>query len=129
VVVLGTAALVGWALQSRSLTDLGTASSLKANTALCLVALGIAVLLMGTERQRLRTVLEVAAAVVATATILEHARARSLGIDELLFDDRFSPIGAAGRASEARISCSFSRHPCPTSKYRQATKPCLPMTV
>ena len=98
-VALGVAALVGWALERRALTDLGTASSLKANTALCLVALGTAVMLMGTDRQRLRTVLEVAAAVVATATILEHARGRSLGIDELLFDDRFSPVGAAGRMS------------------------------
>ena len=88
-----------WALQRRTLTDLGTASSLKANSAICLIALGAAVMLMGTDHQRLRTVLEFAAAVVATATIVEHLRSRSLGIDELLFDDRFSPIGAAGRMS------------------------------
>jgi PAS domain S-box-containing protein len=99
VVALGVVALVGWALERRALTELGTASSLKANSAICLIALGAAVMLMGTDHQRLRTVLEFAAAVVATATIVEHLRSRSLGIDELLFDDRFSPIGAAGRMS------------------------------
>jgi PAS domain S-box-containing protein len=99
VVALGAIALVGWALERRRLTELGfSSSSLKVNTALCFVALGVAVMLRGTERQRLRTILEVAAGVIAVATIVEIARGTSAGIDELLFDDPFSP-GAAGRMS------------------------------
>ena len=71
-VALGAIALVGWALERRRLTELGFgSSSLKANTALCFIALGVAVMLRGTERQRLRTVLEAAAGVIAVATIVE----------------------------------------------------------
>jgi PAS domain S-box-containing protein len=99
VVALGLATLVGWALDRRTLTDYGTVSTLKANSAICLVLLGTAVILMRTPRQRMRTVLEIVAAVIACATIAEHARSRSLGIDTLLFDDRFSPGGAVGRMS------------------------------
>jgi PAS domain S-box-containing protein len=100
VVALGLAALVGWAIERRALTELGfDSSSLKVNTALCFVALGTSVLLRGTERQRLRTVLEAATGVIAVATIVENVRGVSLGIDELLFDDPFSPASGAGRMS------------------------------
>ena len=98
-VALGAIALVGWALERRRLTELGFgSSSLKVNTALCFVALGVAVMLRGTERQRLRTVLEVVAGVIAVATIVETLHGATPGIDELLFDDPFSPAGA-GRMS------------------------------
>ena len=99
-VALGVVALVGWALEIRALTQVfAGSSSLKANTALCFVALGTAVALRGTERQRLRTMLEAAAGIVALATTVEHAQAVSAGIDQLLFTDRFDPAGAVGRMS------------------------------
>ena len=99
-VALGVVALVGWALGLRALTELfAGSSSLKANTALCFVALGTAVVLRGTERQRIRTVLEVAAAVVAVTTTVEHAKGVSAGIDQLLFPDPFDPADAVGRMS------------------------------
>ena len=99
-VALGAIALVGWALERRRLTELGFgSSSLKVNTALCFVALGVAVMLRGTERQRLRTILEVVAGVIAVVTIVEVLRGTPPDIDELLFDDPFSPAGAAGRMS------------------------------
>ena len=97
---IGLVALAGWALEREALTTLVPGSSpLKVNTALCLLALGSAAAIRGTERERLRTVLEVAAALLATATLVEHVRGTSLGIDELLVDDRFSPAGSSGRMS------------------------------
>jgi PAS domain S-box-containing protein len=100
VVALGLVALAGWALDRRALTELGFGSAtLKANTAACFVLLGTAVALRATDRQRLRTVLEAAAGVVAVTTIAESLRGTSAVIDEVLFDDRFSPAGAAGRMS------------------------------
>ena len=56
-------------------------------------------MLRGTERQRLRTILEVVAGVIAVVTIVEVLRGTPPDIDELLFDDPFSPAGAAGRMS------------------------------
>ena len=106
-VALGAIALVGWALERRRLTELGFgSSSLKVNTALCFVALGVAVMLRGTERQRLRNVLEVVAGVIAVVTIVETLHGATPGIDELLFDDPFSPAGAPGACRSARRSHS-----------------------
>ena len=100
VVALGLVALLGWALERRALTELGLGfGSLKANTGVCFVLLGGAVALRGTEHQRLRTVLEAAAGLVAVTTILENLRGTSGWIDQALFDDRFSPADAAGRMS------------------------------
>jgi PAS domain S-box-containing protein len=100
VVALGVVALAGWAFEIRALTEVfAGSSSLKANTALCFVALGTAVVLRGTERQRLRTLLEAGAGIVAVATIVGHAQGVSTGIDQLLFTDRFDPAGAVGRIS------------------------------
>ena len=60
VVAVGLVALLGWALERRTLTQLGVggSGSLKANTAVCFVFLGAAVALRGTDRQRLRTVVQ-----------------------------------------------------------------------
>jgi signal transduction histidine kinase len=100
VAALGLVALAGWTFDREVLTELVSGSPpLKVNTALCFVALGTAVVLRPTGRERLRTVLAAGAASVAAATLVEHSWSRSLGIDELLFDDRFSPAGSAGRMS------------------------------
>lgn len=98
VVALGALSLVGWAVESESLTRLFVSpSTLKPNTALCLVLLGTAVVLRATPHQRARTVLESSACAIAAATVFEHLRGTSLGIDELLFDDPFTTSGPPGR--------------------------------
>jgi PAS domain S-box-containing protein len=100
VAALGVVTLVGWALERESLTRLfGGSTSLKVNTAICLVALGAAVLVGGRAQQRHRTVLELAAGIIAVATVFEHARGVSFGIDELLLDDPSSTGADPGRMS------------------------------
>jgi PAS domain S-box-containing protein len=99
VAALGVVSLVGWALEREPLTRLvGGSASLKVNTAICFALLGWAVVVDGRERQRVRTVLEVAAGAIAVATLFEHLHG-SLGIDELLLDDPFTTAGAPGRMS------------------------------
>ena len=96
VVALGVVSLVGWALEREELARLYVSpATLKVNTALCLVALGAATMLRASPRQKLRTLLESAAWIVAVATIFEHVKGTSLGIDELVFDDPFATTGAA----------------------------------
>lgn len=100
VVALGLVTLAGWALEREALIEvLPGSTSLKVNTTLCFVALGTAAMLRGTDRQRLRTILEVTAAIVTAATIAEHVWDTRIGIDELLFDDPFATTGAPGRMS------------------------------
>jgi PAS domain S-box-containing protein len=99
-VALGVAVLVGWATEDDALTRIVPGStSLKVNTALCLVLLGTATAIRQTRHERLRTVLEVAAALIAAATLFEHLRDLSLGLDELVFDDPFSRGPTPGRMS------------------------------
>ena len=98
VVGLGVVSLVGWALEREELTQLYISpDTLKVNTALCLVALGVAAMLRASPRQRLRTVLESAAWIAAVASIFEHVKGTSLGIDELVFDDPFAAGGPPGQ--------------------------------
>ena len=101
VVALGCVTLVGWAIESRALTEVfeGQDASLKANTAICLVLLGLAVVLRETPHQRPRTILEVTAGVIAFATAFEYLRDLPFGIDELVFDDPFTTAEPAGRMS------------------------------
>ena len=100
VALLGAVALVGWGTERESLTRLlDGSSSLKVNTAVCFVLLGLAVALRGRVQEGLRTVLAAVAGVVAAATVVEHVRHVSLGLDELLLDDPFSATGAPGRMS------------------------------
>jgi PAS domain S-box-containing protein len=100
VVTLGAVALAGWALEREALAEVVPGSTtLTVNTALCFVALGIAAMLRGTDRERLRTVLEVVVAAVAGATIVEHVWGTPLGIDELLLDDPFGTTVESGRMS------------------------------
>ena len=100
VAALGLFTVVGWALERESWTRLlGGSASLMVNTAICLVVLGVAVTLGGRGMRRHRAVLELAAGIIAVATIFEHARATSIGIDELVFDDPFSAGAYPGRMS------------------------------
>jgi PAS domain S-box-containing protein len=97
---LGLAVLVGWSIEDEALTRIVPGSTpLKVNTALCLVLLGTAGALRRTRHERLRTVLAVAGALIAAATLVEHLRGRSLGLDELVLDDPFSAGGTPGRMS------------------------------
>lgn len=100
VILLGVTPLVGWIREADALTRLLLGSAtINVNTALCFVALGLAAWLRGSEHQRVRTVLESAAWIVATATVYEHLAGRSLGIDELLLDDPITQVGTPGRPS------------------------------
>ena len=83
VVALGCVTLVGWAIESRAMTEVfeGQDASLKANTAICLVLLGLAVVLRETPHQRPRTILEVTAGVIAFATAFEYLRDLPFGIE------------------------------------------------
>ena len=59
-VALGVVVLVGWTIENEALTRIVPGStSLKVNTALCLVFLGTACVIRRTHHERLRTVLEV----------------------------------------------------------------------
>jgi len=98
-VALGVVVLVGWTIENEALTRIVPGStSLKVNTALCLVFLGTACVIRRTHHERLRTVLEVTAALIAAATLFEHLRHFSLGFDELVLDDPFS-TATPGRMS------------------------------
>ena len=98
VVALGAVPLLGWVLESKPLTQLFVSpSTMKVNTALCLVALGIGVVLRSSSRDRLRTALVFAAWMVALAAIVEHLADVSLGINELLLDDPFTTAGEPGQ--------------------------------
>lgn len=99
-VALGLVTLVGWAIEHEALTRIVPGSTpMKVNTALCLVALGTACVLRRTGHERLRTMLAVAAALLAVASLVEHLRSHSLGLDELVFDDPFSAGSTPGRMS------------------------------
>ena len=110
VVLLGLTALLGWVVEEDALTTLFLgAATIKVNTALCFIALGLAGWLRGTDRQRTRTVLESAAWIVAIATTYEHLSGRSLGIDELILDDPITQDGTPGRPSlGAALALAFT---------------------
>lgn len=86
---LGGVVLAGWWFGLGGLTHvLPGLPTMKANTALMFVLLGTAVgLAAGRRARRVTLLLAVAAAVIATLTLLEYAAGRSLGIDTLLARD------------------------------------------
>ncbi len=116
-VLIGTTVLLGWTLSLPTLkTVLPGLTTMKANTALGLVAAGAGVLLVprtdGTGAVRWRTLLASATGVLSfllgALTLLEYISGSPLGLDELLFADpnttsppypgRMSPATAAGLA-------------------------------
>lgn len=96
--------LIGWALQIDLLTTLLTGlSSMKANTALCFLFLGLALYLQteGSWRRTLSVALTIFVLSISLLTLLEIAFSQDFGIDQLLFADQSSSIAttAPGRMS------------------------------
>jgi PAS domain S-box-containing protein len=92
-VLVGLACLLGWILDIRTLTSLVPgAVEMKANTALCFVLCGIALMLLAghssTSVEGAARAAAVFAACIGVATLGEYLFGWQLGIDELLFHDR-----------------------------------------
>jgi signal transduction histidine kinase/ActR/RegA family two-component response regulator len=107
VLVQGAVALAGWALEMESLK--GGAYSLgitiKANTAVCLVLLGAALILLSWERRRpfstwVGRACAAIPAAVGIATLSQHLFGWDLGIDQALFRET---AGLAATASPNRM--------------------------
>jgi PAS domain S-box-containing protein len=83
VAAVGLAVLLGWYGDVRSLTTVFPGyPPMRPNTAMALVALGIAAATL--DRRRLAAPLSAAAAALGAATLAEYVLGRSLGIDTLL---------------------------------------------
>ena len=101
VLVIGGTALLGWILGSESLRGAYAAGiTIKTNTALGLVALGLALLLQefdSNESPRTQAArwLGAFAALIAFATLVEHVAGVSLGIDQLFFKETAGAIATA----------------------------------
>jgi PAS domain S-box-containing protein len=105
VTAVGALVLLGWALNIELLTTLlpGLAS-MKANTALCFLFLGLALFLQSDEvpwRRRLSVSLTFIVLLISGLTLLEIIFSLNFGIDQLLFLDQSSSIttSAPGRMS------------------------------
>ncbi len=104
---LGGLALLGWTLGvdvMRSLVP-GTVT-MKPNTALCLIVIGLALaaLVPRYTRPRVRTAARIGAAAVAALSLLvlsQYVFGWNAGVDELLFDD---PPGAVGTSYGGRMA-------------------------
>ena len=109
-ILFGLASLTGWLLGIQALTSVIPESvEMKANTALCVAASGIALLMLAngasTRLDRLAQILSAAVAAVGLATLAEYLFGVDLGIDEFLvrdtrsvyniFHGRMSPFSAA----------------------------------
>lgn len=102
VLLLGCAVLLGWVLEVRVLTSVvPDYNTMKVNTALSLASLA-AVILLG--RRLLSSVLLGLVGLLAAATLIEIIWSRSLGIDELVFQDQYTTGGAPGRMAPATAS-------------------------
>lgn len=112
VAAIGLFVLIGWALNISLLTTLlpGLAS-MKANTALCFLFLGLALYLptaKGGWRKPASFALALLVLLIASLTLSQDIFSLDLGLDQFLFADRSSSIAttAAGRMS-APTSFSF----------------------
>ena len=108
VVVLGVSVLVGWAIGSVALvTFISGHAAMKANTALCFVLCGLALVLrarLGKAARRVVRGLALAVGILAGLTLLESITRVSLGIDQLLFRDTLSPL-YPGRMAYISSAC------------------------
>ncbi|GAA3503292.1 hypothetical protein GCM10019016_104020 [Streptomyces prasinosporus] len=103
--LLGLMSLTGWVLDVDVLKSVlpGGAVSMKANTAVAVVALGLSLYVVARTQARPQTVAARAAATLAAGigalTLVEYATGTGLGIDELLFYDDTAGVatGAPGR--------------------------------
>lgn len=102
--VLGLVVVVGWAFEIGALkTVLPGLASMKANTAVCFILSGIALVSCSTRRAwRAGRLAAVAVQSVALATLAEYFLEVDLGIDELVFRDPDTPASLhPGRMSKA----------------------------
>jgi two-component sensor histidine kinase len=102
VTAIGLIVLVGWALDVEAIKRVWpTMVSMKANSALLFVLLGVALLIAeDPARRALRMGLAIVITTLAVLTLLEFALATDLGIDQLLFPDP-DPVQAPGRMAVA----------------------------
>lgn len=98
--VLGIAVAIGWAIRNPVLTQVNPSlPAMKLNTALCIMACGVAMILRARRRAPAwAAVLSALVLVVALATLLEWVFGVSLGIDQLLVSDP-QHASAPGRPS------------------------------
>jgi signal transduction histidine kinase/ActR/RegA family two-component response regulator len=99
----GLLSFAGWAADIPRLTDWwGTGITIKANTAIGITAVGVALLISAVFRRSLWLVrtLGFLAGVLGTLTLSEHLTGYDFGIDTLLFDE---PAGVAGTAAPGRM--------------------------
>lgn len=105
VMLVGGSVLVGWMLNVPVLKSVApNLVSMTANTALCLLALGIALFLQGKSsskhmRSKIGLSLAAAVAAISSLTLLEYIDHRDFGIDQLLFidDTRATASDSPGR--------------------------------
>lgn len=105
VMLVGASVLVGWMLNVPILKSVApNLASMVANTALCLLALGMALSLQSASSTQARPskaaqALAVFVATIAGLTLLEYLDQRDLGIDQFLFvdDTRTAPSDYPGR--------------------------------
>ncbi|MEU4466885.1 SpoIIE family protein phosphatase [Streptomyces sp. NPDC024017] len=101
--LLGLVGLAGWIFEAEALTSgPGAVVSMKSNTAVALVALGLSLSVTTRGQIRPRTLAAARAAaalaaLVGTLTLAEYLTGASLGIDELLFQDDTGDAGTPGR--------------------------------
>lgn len=105
VMLVGASVLVGWTLNVPILKSVApNLVSMVANTALCLLALGLALFLQGSASSqrwpsRMARALAVLVATIAGLTLLEYLDQRDFGLDQFLFvdDTRMAPTDYPGR--------------------------------
>ena len=108
-VAIGLAGVAGTALHEPLLSTFGSGNTISANTAVCLIVLGLCTTAREREgwRAHVRTACALAVLAVGLLTLAEYAVGRSFGIDELLFSDtdalvwglppgRMAPFAASG---------------------------------
>lgn len=105
VILVGASVLVGWTFNVPILKSVApNLVSMVANTALCLLALGLALFLQGSASSqrwpsRMARALAVLVATIAGLTLLEYLDQRDFGLDQFLFvdDTRTAPTDYPGR--------------------------------
>lgn len=102
-IAIGAIGLLGWILSVESLKSLTLPISMKANTSVATILMGLSLLLLGNSHrllQELGMVFSFAVAAIGGATLSEHVFGWNLGIDQLLF--REAP-GAPATVSPGRM--------------------------
>ena len=111
VLLLGLMVLLGWAMGSVALeTAVSGHASMKANTALCFVLCGLALVLrvrLGKAVRRVVAGLSLCVGLIAGLTLTEAVGAASLGLDQLLVRDTLSSFYPGRMASITAVCFVF----------------------